>query len=284
MEMKPSQFFKLVRSIENSQWLNDAVSTGQVRLSHHPISNAFNPQYLGRFTKTGFTFSCPEFAVQFHIEKDTELSTKQWYLLNHITSRNRITSRLMAIIGNAQSSFIQTGNPAALLHLPYQSILDEYVRSYPDYLDPSIISRIVRRKHVQLPGGDIIPLSDLFPKRSFLFGIKIKEMIQQETVFLTDRIIRRRLLDEGVVNISIRYVTYCRNRMGIPPARIRRNNNPNSQSVWGKLPRLIWRLYPQFRRMQEYMKLAQASVKSITRKGNPGLCIMARQRISVSVS
>lgn len=235
MEMKQGKFFNLVRTVEESQWLNEAVSSGQVTKSYHPSSDNIHPRHLGRFTPTGFTFSCPEFAVQYHIEEDIELTTRQWYLVNHITDRNRITARLMAIIGNAQYSFIFTGNPSTVHQLPYQSIVDEYNRAYPDYyMDSSIISRIVTRGRVQLPGGDTVLLSDLFPRRSFLIGVKIRQIIEHETTRLTDRCIRQRLFDNFGVNISIRYVTYCRNMVGIPSSRLRGRGKPKPAVCLGR--------------------------------------------------
>lgn len=219
MEMNLNKYRQLVNTVENSDWFQKAVTNDIFVKQYLPYAN-IHANCLGKFSNDGFKFSCEEFAVTFatkvqrhketkkySIDKASSLVSpssvrrgdfvaipiKQWYLINHITDRNRMTWRIMNIIWKKQKYYIQSSDPLQLELLPYSDILREYKKSYPKYYcDSSIISRIVKNKKVKLPKGDRVELSELLPKKSYLLGLKIQAIIQNEQKPFSDLAIREK--------------------------------------------------------------------------------------------
>jgi RNA polymerase sigma-54 factor len=92
----------------------------------------------------------------------------------------------------------------------------------------STVSRAVADKHVQLPGGRIVPLARFFD-RSVPAKRAIKELIAQEDEPLSDRELTERLTQQGYA-IARRTVTKYREALDIPPSPVRRRNRQLSRA------------------------------------------------------
>lgn len=252
MEMKLDKFKKLVQKVEQSDWFKQALSHGIVVRNYFPNTDdgaLLGSKHMGQFTGNGFVFSCKEFAVEYCVEDIDKMKFNQAnlresasskrFLLKHISDRNRITWRIMSIIAKRQYRFIRFGEPLTLRTLPYQLILDDYKNRYPNYfMDVSIISRVVKNKPVFLPNGEDILLHHLLPRKSYLVGVRLKDIISREIKSLTDTQLRDELSKQYAMDYSTRYAAYCRHKMGIPPARSRGSDHPNFLLTWARV--FIW--------------------------------------------
>jgi len=123
-------------------------------------------------------------------------------------------------------------------------------------MDASIISRIVKHQIV-LHNNHEIPLTDLFPKRSYLLGLKVIEFIREHDPLLGDEKLAGLLKQHFEIEITRRYVTYIRRRMGIPSLRERGNglrllDTGDSVAIIHSLRNLL----PNYPQTVESMKLA----------------------------
>jgi RNA polymerase sigma-54 factor len=86
-------------------------------------------------------------------------------------------------------------------------------------LHESTVSRATAGKYVMTPLGQVIPFSDFFTAALNVKDI-IKELIDQETVPLTDQEIVEKLQDYGHY-IARRTVAKYRDQLGILPSSLR---------------------------------------------------------------
>ncbi len=251
MEMSLKKFRQMVINVENSAWFQRAVSDGIIIKQYLPYAQ-MDSNCLGQFTKGGFQFSCKELSVYFTANRICKSAS--YFLLNHITDRNRITWRIMNIIADKQYEFIQTGDPLTLRYIPYQTIVEEYKKTYPNYyMDESIISRVVKNRSVLLLTSKAISLHHLLPRKSYLVGVRIKDIITNKKKILSDKQVCDELYAQFNMDYTTRYITYCRDWMGIPPARARGKYGRKSLSAWDGLFLWVRQNLTQFRRVQVCM-------------------------------
>ncbi|MBC8147904.1 MAG: hypothetical protein H8E98_07980 [Bacteroidetes bacterium] len=258
--MKLDKFNKLIQNVEHSHWFKKGLFYGIITKNYYPYSN--NDLYsksnnIGQFTNNGFVFSCKEFAVEYNVakidhkkvnrENISELLYSKRLLLNHISDRNRITWRLLNLLASRQQSFIQSCNSFKLVLQPYKTILKDLKMIYPnEYMDSSIISRIVKEKNVILMNGEMIQLNQLFPKASYCIGLRIRKVVFEHKNMWSDTDIQKALSEKYDINISTRYVAYCRNAMGIPSVRNRGKCTPNLGFALGDISRWIRGIFIPF--------------------------------------
>ena len=133
-------------------------------------------------------------------------------LIKCLSQRNHTLVQLMQKITFRQKDFILRGD-AFLKPTTRAQLADEIG------VHESTISRAVANKSVQLPSGQIIPISKFFD-RSLHIRTELKKIIAQETKPLSDTKITHLLAEKGY-NIARRTVAKYRAMEGILPAHLR---------------------------------------------------------------
>lgn len=132
MSMDMAKYHRFITAIEESNWFRERVKNRELEINFcHHFKDISNTGTLGRFTENEFIFSCRRFAVTYSVSPNVP-ADKNWHTLRHITQRNRITARIIGIIGRFQHKYLMTNDPIALRRLPYQQIVNEYKRQYPE--------------------------------------------------------------------------------------------------------------------------------------------------------
>lgn len=218
------KYHRLIVVTENADWFRKWVTDEKVRRVFTLAASVDKciPTLLGSFNADRFQFSCRHFAVTYNVSSDIPID-KNWHTMRHISQRNQITARLLEMVIRLQYKYLQTYDPMDLCRLPYKQIENEYKRQYNgNYMDSSIISRVVRNKMVCISGYKEMLLTDLFPGDSYLIGRKIIQLLKTGNPLLSDRDLQGLLIQRYGLQLTRRYVTYCRNLMDIPVARLRR--------------------------------------------------------------
>jgi DNA-directed RNA polymerase specialized sigma54-like protein len=225
MSMDMAKYHRLITAIEETGWFKKLVKSRELEINYcHHMGSVCNTGTLGRFTENGFLFSCKHFAVTYNVSPKVAVD-KNWHTLRHINQRNSITNRLLGIIGRLQGKYLLTHDPITLRRLPYQQIVDEYERLFPEsYIDFSVISRLVKNNIIEV-NSKAISLNELLPRESYLIGVRILKLLETMNPLLSDGELRKELANKFDLHLSRRHVSYCRNLMGIPEARLRKKTN-----------------------------------------------------------
>lgn len=133
-------------------------------------------------------------------------------LVKCLNQRNHTLARLLTLLAKYQREFILYG-PAHILPLTRARLAEEL------NLHESTISRAVAGKAVQLPSGQIIPLSRFF-ERSLNVRTALRTIIEQEEKPLSDTKLVRLLAEQGF-EVARRTVAKYRAMEGILPAHQR---------------------------------------------------------------
>jgi RNA polymerase sigma-54 factor len=133
-------------------------------------------------------------------------------LIKCLNQRNHTLVQLMQKIALRQRKFI-LGGDAYLKPTTRAQLADEIG------VHESTISRAVANKSVQLPSGQIIPISKFFD-RSLHIRTALKKIVAEETKPLSDTKITHLLAEKGY-NIARRTVAKYRAMEGILPAHLR---------------------------------------------------------------
>ncbi len=219
--MNMVKYHRFVSTIEATEWFRDQVQKGNLKLTYYPHKKSLcRPQSAGIIRENGFLFSCEHFAVTYKISPEVAVD-KNWHTLRHINQRNSITHKVLEIIIQLQQEYLVSQDQTTLQQLPYQQIIAEYKRLFPDsYMDSSVISRIVKTILFVVNGKTIL-LKELLPGKSYLIGVRIIKLLKAMDPLLTDEDLRIKLANNYDFHVTRRYVSYCRNLMGIPEARLR---------------------------------------------------------------
>lgn len=172
---------------------------------------------------------------------------KLLHKLRRISSRNKITHEILKAVIKHQVGYFRSGNPLDLLPLRQVQLSNWLnspitnhksfhravrVKGLPiNYIDNSVISRIISGKSIITPLGEKIPLPHLFPTQKEINKRLIKEFLDKEAQDLesgeikrpaSDREIRDNLRRKYYLDISRHSVSTCRQELGIPasPRRI----------------------------------------------------------------
>jgi RNA polymerase sigma-54 factor len=140
-----------------------------------------------------------------------------------IQQRNNTMQKLMAYIVKFQRSFILKGEKH-LLPITRAEV------SIKLGVHESTISRAVAGKCLQLPTGQIIPLSRFFD-RSLHIRAQLKDIIESESSSYTDTQLASILTQKGI-NIARRTVAKYRAMEGILPAHMRKNLKNSKKPKW----------------------------------------------------
>jgi RNA polymerase sigma-54 factor len=140
-----------------------------------------------------------------------------------IQQRNNTMQKLMAFIVKYQRSFILKGEKH-LLPITRVKVSEELG------VHESTISRAVSGKCLQLPTGQIIPLSRFFD-RSLHIRAQLKDIIDSEGSSYTDTQLASILTQKGI-NIARRTVAKYRAMEGILPAHQRKNLKKSKKPKW----------------------------------------------------
>lgn len=147
--------------------------------------------------------------------------------LRRITSRNKITHEILKGVIKHQECYFRSGNPLDLIPLSQVQLSNWLNSSNTDgnYIDNSVISRIISGKFLITPFGDEIPLRYLFPTQKEINKRLIKEFLDKETQDLESGEIKRPASDREIrdnlrriyhLDISRHSIGTCRQELGIP--------------------------------------------------------------------
>jgi len=147
--------------------------------------------------------------------------------LRLINSRNRLTYHIVRFVLHVQADYIETGDLLQLHPLSYIRISEKLPFSpwFPDGIDSSRISRILRSFPLVFPDGNVRELSDLCPNFRTTCCHFVNEVIKSEKSLiqegsikgpLSDSEIARRVEETFGAQISRRTVSHIRRTLGIP--------------------------------------------------------------------
>lgn len=223
--MNVAKYHRFVSTIEATEWFRDQVQNGDLKITYYPHTKSLCRRgSVGAITENGFLFSCEHFAVTYNLSPTVAID-KNWHTLRHINQRNSIAHRIIEIIILLQQEYLVSQDPITLRQLPYQQIITEYKRLYPDsYMDASVISRLVKTILLEVNGKTTL-LNELLPGKSYLSGLRIEKLLKTTDPLLTDEDLQRNLANKFDLHVTRRYVSYCRNLMGIPDVRLRRKKD-----------------------------------------------------------
>lgn len=151
--------------------------------------------------------------------------------LRLVNSRNRLTHHVVQYVLRAQAVYLDSGDPLRLRPLSHVRIAEKLPFNpwFPDGIDSSRISRILRDFPLIFPEGNVRALSDLCPNFRTICCHFVNAVIKSEKSlilkgvteepFSDDEVVRQ--LEELGVRISRRTVAHIRRTLGIP-ARIDR--------------------------------------------------------------
>jgi len=150
------------------------------------------------------------------LKKDLE---KASLFIKCLQQRNYTMQRLMEIIVRLQSDFIKKGNK---FYKPItRAAISEKLKVHE-----STISRAVANKSIQLPDGQIVPMS-IFFDRSLAVRTEIIEIIGNEITPLGDDQIMEKLKERGH-KVARRTVAKYRAMEGILPSHLRKQVNKDA--------------------------------------------------------
>ncbi|MEA1964209.1 MAG: hypothetical protein U9O41_03665 [Candidatus Aerophobetes bacterium] len=157
----------------------------------------------------------------------TEEARRLVHKLRRISSRNEITHEILKGVIKHQECYLRSGNPLDLIPLS-QVQLSNWLNSSStngNYIDNSVISRIISGKSIITPLGDEILLRHLFPTQKEINKRLIKEFLDKEAQHFefseikrpaSDRQIRDNLRRVYHLDISRHSIGTCRQELGIP--------------------------------------------------------------------
>lgn len=262
LSMKPEKYKKMIMTTEMCEEYKKLESSNLITkeyMSSKIKENEIPPNCTALFEKDIFFFSAREFITIYHIKEAAKKGTV-WHKLRNINYKNRLTERIIKIVGEKQSDFLNSGDKSKLIHLPYSDLikiigydLGSYPRtscpsfkslpgcfpevrsSKPPYIDESVISRIAHSSVVRLHSGTSC-LLELLPHKSTVTGNLIRKVVESSKKELTDREIASVLFESRGIELSRRYITYCREATGIPNSAVRKRRvTPYSDTSFSDL-------------------------------------------------
>ena len=152
--------------------------------------------------------------------------------LRLINTRNRLTWALVQAVLAAQTAYLRSGNTMLLLPLTQSELSAELISSasLATVADPGRISRLIRGLSIQLPNGQTVSLSKLFPRHRQIHCYAVNIVIKKEKTLITRGEISAPLTDEEIatvlarehdIGVSRRTVANIRRDLGIPGCRSR---------------------------------------------------------------
>ncbi|MGN7614107.1 hypothetical protein ACQZV8_18720, partial [Magnetococcales bacterium HHB-1] len=229
------RYHKIVEQTDRSSEMISGFNEGKLkRINYDYIPETCLPHTLGQWRDGHFFFSCRHFATLYVIDESLPINAF-WHRLQHINLRNRLTSRLLRLILSYQSDFLVSGEPSDLKIYLYRDIVAHYQKRWPDnYIDESIISRIVHGKNLLDQQGRAHALTDLLPSKSLWLGHQIAALIKEEST-LGDRDLVFHLQKKFNIKVSRRYVSRCRRKAGILSLRERKERARYMGTIFGEI-------------------------------------------------
>lgn len=217
MEYRLSKYHQIIIQFESSKTFYTLLKKERVHRDHHPhIISECVPNALGVLTPDGFRFCCRHFAVTYKVDGTVPIDST-WHTMRHITLRNQITAHILEIIAEYQCVYLQSANILDLSGLPYAEIVAICQRKWPEtYMDNSIVSRVVKSSTVYCHSGQCISLSHLLPSKSQRLGYRIDWLLKNHDPNMNDLALTCALIEYFGVQVKRRYVSACREKMGIP--------------------------------------------------------------------
>ena len=154
--------------------------------------------------------------------------------LKLISTRNIITHMVLISIIEHQPEFLRTLNPLKIIPLSQVQVSNWIKNQGYQWIDNSMISRVITDTLIEIPNGTTMILKDFLPNKREVYKRYIKEILVKEEMHIksnkiispyTDEEIRVILRKKFGLNISRRTISYCRNQMRIAPSYRRTYNN-----------------------------------------------------------
>lgn len=142
-------------------------------------------------------------------------------LLNiNINIKHETLFNLVTLLFSSQKLFLDTGHYPNIIFLDRKIFIESYIKEYNSYLDLSILSKILNNINYA-QDSYIYKLNHLFPKKTFIYSVYIKILLNSKKVLENDLEISKLLFELYNIKISRRTVCDIRNKYLIP--RIKRN-------------------------------------------------------------
>ncbi len=240
LDATAGHYQRMVERLEASEQLTEWIREGVLLRHHYPYRESESSAVvIAHFDHHGVHLSSRLFAVHYAwLEKLPEQFALS-YNIDHISRRNTQLYRLLQLLVEHQSRWIESGEAQDLRQYPYKQVVGDYSQRWGGYIDVTVISRLISGKRVELRFGNqgterVILLRELFPRRWEQLGERIRHLMEDRERIWTDEALAEELaqLDEP---ISRRYVAHVRNRYGLSPGRGRRlKRKPGTPPIcWG---------------------------------------------------
>lgn len=208
----------LKKSIFDQKWFKDACKQRKVKikyLSEKILQNEENKYYL-KFENNNLYFS-KYFLYKFEYEI---LDNNKHLKLLNINIKNQTIFNVVSLIFFKQKLFLRTNSYLDCILINREDFTKEYSQKYNSYLDVSILSKILNNIEY-LHENTIYKLHHLIPKKSFMYSIYVKEIINSNANIKSDLEISRILLDRYNIKLSRRNICTLRKKYLIPKVQKR---------------------------------------------------------------
>ena len=138
--------------------------------------------------------------------------------LELINTRKETLSQILQNIIDKQALYLESGDLRSLLPFS-QKELAEKIK-----LAPSSVSRAIRRKSIDVPWGQEIPLKHFFPRPKKFRKELLRQLLETNNDLSSDGAIRIKLWEKFGVAISRRSVANLRKELKIPTPREKRHS------------------------------------------------------------
>lgn len=203
----------LKTDILSSSWFKKACKEKKVKikfLSKSYFCDEIKDYYFKYEKKNLYFFKL--FLIKFEYQQELE-NNNHLKLLN-INIKNETIFKVVTFLFSIQKLFLKTNYYLDMNIIDRKIFISEYIKKYDSYLDTSILSKIINNTSY-MNENKIYKLTNLFPKKTFIYSLYIKELIHSESIKNDDNLVEL-LFIKYHIKISRRTVCNIRNTYLIP--------------------------------------------------------------------
>jgi hypothetical protein len=204
--------------ILSSTWFKKACKEKKIKikfLSKNYFYDDIKDYYFKYEKKNLYFFKL--FLIKFEYQQDLE-NNNHLKLLN-INIKNETIFKVVTSLFSIQKFFLKTNYYLDMNIIDRKVFISEYIKKYGSYLDTSILSKIINNTSY-MNENKIYKLNNLFPKKTFMYSLYIKELINSnsESIKNDDDLVKLLFMKYNI-KISRRAVCNIRNLYLIPRAK-----------------------------------------------------------------
>lgn len=213
-KLNSKNYIKYLKNILNQEWFKKACKEKKIKirfLSKNISFSNFKKAYI-KYEKENFYFH-KLFLIKFIYEK---LENNNHLKLLNINIRNETIFNVISFLYLLQKGFLKTNYYQYIKIIDRKSFVIKYIEKFNSYLDISILCKILNNIEY-LYKNSLYKLNYLIPKKSFIYSIFIKDLINSGSFVLEgDFQISQILFSKYNIKISRRRVCDIRNKYLIP--------------------------------------------------------------------